>query len=129
MAGSVTTLLTPALTAAFPHPLFLLFFLGHGLVVIAVVYAMSAFGFRPCRRSLGFALGVSALYALAIAPLNLILDANYLFLREKPPSPTLFDLFGPWPVYLPVLIGIAAGLCVLWWLPFARRDPPAGTRQ
>lgn len=121
MAGSVTAMLTPALTAAFPHPLFVLFFLGHGLVVIAVAYAMTAYGFRPRRRSLPVALGVTAAYALAIAPLNLLLDANYLFLRHKPPSPTLFDLFGPWPVYLPVLFGIAALLCVLWWLPFARR--------
>jgi len=120
MAGSVTAMLTPALTATFPHPLFVLFFLGHGLVVIAVVYAMTAYGFRPRRRSLSIALGVTAVYALAIAPLNLLLDANYLFLRHKPRSPTLFDLFGPWPVYLPVLFAIAALLCVLWWLPFAR---------
>lgn len=120
MAGSVGAMATPDLAHGFPHPLFALFFLGHGLVVLAVVHAIAGFGFRPRFSSLLLALAVSAGYAALIAPVNLLLDANYLFLREPPESATLIGLLGPWPVYLLGLFALSAVLSALAYLPFAR---------
>jgi hypothetical integral membrane protein (TIGR02206 family) len=123
IAGSVTAMLTPDLALGFPSRAFLLFFVGHGLVVLAVLYAIFGFGFRLYPRSLAVALGVTAAYAAIIAPLNLLLDANYLFLRAKPEAASVLDLFGDWPYYLPGLFVVAVVACLIAYLPFplARR--------
>ena len=138
MSGSVSAMLTPALTGGFPGAEFPLFFFGHGLVVIAVVYAIAAYGFEPRPRSLLVALGATGLYALLIAPINLLLDANYLFLRAPPEPDTVLSLLGPWPVYLFALLGLAITVCVLAYLPFGlvrwwrrrrgSREPGRGSR-
>lgn len=119
MAASVTAMVTPDLAQGFPGLLFVLFFLGHGLVVIAVIYAIFAWGFEPRPRSLAIALAVTAGYALLMVPVNLLLDANYLFLRHKPEAATVVDLLGPWPWYLLGLSALTVVLCALCYLPFA----------
>ncbi len=119
MGASVTAMLTPDLAQGFPGTLFVLFFLGHGLVVLAVVYAIFAWGFEPRPRSLAIALAVTAGYALLMVPVNLLLDANYLFLMEKPEAATVVDLLGPWPWYLLGLSALTVVLSALCYLPFA----------
>lgn len=131
MAGSVTAMLTPALAVGFPAPKFLLFFLGHGLAVVAVVYAIFAYGFRPRPRSILITLGAVAAYAAVIAPINYVLDSNYLYLRAQPEPATFLALFGPWPTYLVALFALVFITCGLAYLPFAlarafSRRPKAG---
>lgn len=119
MAGSISAMLTPALALSFPSPEFLLFFAGHGLAVVAVVYAIFAFGFAPRLRSVFIALAAVAGYAAVIAPLNYVLDSNYLYLRAQPEPATLLSVFGPWPLYLLPLFGLAIAACFLAYAPFA----------
>jgi len=59
-----------------------------------------------------------------VAVVDAALGANYMWLREKPPS-TILDLFGPWPYYIlgGAVLGIA--LFLLLDLPYritARRS-------
>ena len=117
--GSVAALLTPDLPVGFPDTRFLLFFLSHGLTVLAVLYTIFAYGFRPTLRSVGAVFVFLALYTVLIAGLNLLLEANYLFLMEKPEGATILDYLGPWPVYVFVMVGMAIALCLLCYLPFA----------
>ena len=117
--GSISALLMPDLAAGFPDPRFVLFFLSHSLSLLAVLYAIVHLGFRPTLQSLRRALLFLAIYTLFIAGANLLLDSNYLFLREKPAGSSILDLFGPWPFYLIALIGLAVILCYLCYLPFA----------
>lgn len=119
MAGSTSAMLTPALARGFPAPEFLLFFVGHGLAVLAVVYAIFAFGFAPRLRSMFVTIGAVACYAALIAPLNYVLDANYLYLRAQPQPATLLALFGPWPYYLPALFALVFVGCGIAYAPFA----------
>ncbi len=119
MAGSVTALLMPDLVHGFPDMRFLLFFSSHGLAVLAVLYAISGYGFRPTLRSVGTTFAFLAVYTLIIAGVNIVLDANYLFLRQKPEGASVMDFMGPWPVYVVGLIGLAMVLCFLCYLPFA----------
>lgn len=119
MAGSVSAMLTPALAVDFPAPEFVLFFVGHGLSVLAVVYAISAYGFRPRPRSILITLGAVACYAAVIAPVNYVLDSNYLYLRAQPEPATFLALFGPWPYYLFALFGLVFVACGLAYAPFA----------
>ena len=120
--GALAALATPDLAAGFPHPLFLLFFIGHGLSLIAPMFATIVWGFRPKWTSLAVALAATALYALLIYPVNLVLGSNYLFLMRKPDQPTLLDSFGPWPWYILALGASTVLICVLCYLPFAVID-------
>lgn len=120
--GAVIALLTPDIVEAFPHPVFLLFFLSHGLAFLAVMFATLVMGFRPRPRSLLIVMPVTAAYALLMYPVNLLLGSNYLFLLAKPAQPSPLDWFGPWPSYLPGLVGMAATALVLLYVPFAAMD-------
>ena len=122
IGGVLAALLTPDLQQAFPHPLFLLFFFGHGLAFTAVMFATLVMGFRPRAISLAIVLAASAAYALLIYPLNVILGSNYLYLIHKPAQPSPLDYFGPWPWYLAGLVALAVGVCGVLYLPFAIRD-------
>ena len=119
MGASLPALLTPDLDLGFPDPIFVVFFLGHGLVIAAAWYAIAGYGFRPRMASVGITLAVTAVYAALVAGLNVVLGTNYLYLCAKPRAATLFDLLGPWPVYLLGLVGVTVAVCWLCYLPFA----------
>jgi len=115
--------------------LFLLFFLGHGLSFLGVMFATILCGFRPRRQSIPIALIATAAYAALIAPANLLLGSNYLYLRHKPSQPSLIDFLGPWPWYILGLAAVVASACVILYLPFAgaaasgRREAVFGRRR
>ena len=120
--GALVALLTPDVVQAFPHPVFVLFFLSHGLGILAVMFATLVMGFRPRAKSLLVVMPVTAAYALLMYPVNLLLGSNYLFLLAKPAQPSPLDWFGPWPSYLPALVAMAAVALVLLYVPFAVID-------
>ena len=66
-------------------------------------------------------------YAAAVGVVDWALDANYLFLREKPAAVTVLDWMGPWPVYLVVADAAALLLFLALDVPFraARRLAPS----
>ncbi len=103
LSGTLPALLTPELDVTFPHLRFVVYFVEHGLTVVAPLLLVVGLGCRPrpgaWRRAV---LQVNALAALA-ALVNLALGTNFLYLSRKPVGPTPFDLFGPWPNYLLVL--------------------------
>ena len=76
MGGSIPALLTPDLPVDFPHPAFIAFFLGHGLVLLGIMYATVVFQFRPQLRSVGLAIGTTVGYALIMIPVNLTLEPS-----------------------------------------------------
>jgi len=122
LGGSTQALLTPDIQAGFPTPVFLSFFIGHGLVIASVVFAIAAFRFQPTARSLLRTLWITLAYLAAIAPLNVLLDANYLYLRQKPEQPSIIDFLGPWPWYIATLVVVGAAICGALYAPFAIRD-------
>lgn len=130
LAGATQALLTPDLPIGFPHPGYLTFFLNHALLVVAVAWGIGVFGFRPRRRSIVKAWVAVNLFAALVAPVNLLLDTNYLYLRRKPAGASLLDHFGPWPWYLLVLEAVALALFALCYLPWwlADRGRGAGGR-
>jgi hypothetical integral membrane protein (TIGR02206 family) len=134
LAGTTQALATPDLGRDFPSSDFVLFFLGHGLVMVGVLYALIVYRLRPVPASLIRApmitLGVGVL-ALAV---NASLGTNFMYLMEKPAGASLLDWFGPWPWYWLPLIGIAALSFLVLYAPFfiadrlrARRQRPPGT--
>jgi hypothetical integral membrane protein (TIGR02206 family) len=123
LAGSTLAMVTPEVIWAFPDWRFVVFFLMHGLTVIAAAVLTFGFGCRPRPGAAWRAFGLTIAYAAFVAVLNRLLDANFLYLRAKPVTPTLLDRFGPWPWYLVVSAAIGLGLFHLLAIPFrgARR--------
>jgi len=127
--GTIAALLTPDLPYGFPHPFFFVFFFGHGVIVVGVLYATFVYGFRPRPRSIVKAVGVTLAYMAAIAPVNVLLDANYLYLRHKPAQASPMDAMGPWPWYIGWLIALGIAAFALVYAPFALSDAIRGQRR
>jgi hypothetical integral membrane protein (TIGR02206 family) len=119
-AGSTLAVLTPEVWYAFPDWRFVVFFLMHGLTIAAAAVLVFGFGCRPRPGAPWRAFALTAAYAAAVAIVNVAVDANFLYLRAKPVTPTLLDHFGPWPWYIPVAAGIGLVLFHVLALPFRR---------
>jgi hypothetical integral membrane protein (TIGR02206 family) len=120
--GTLQAIVTPDLLDPFPHVNFFAFFLGHGLIIVSVLYATLGFHFRPQVSSIAKAIAVTLAFTALVAPLNYLLDTNYLYLRHKPDQASLMDYMGPWPWYVPVVILVGIGVMFLCYLPFFLMD-------
>jgi hypothetical integral membrane protein (TIGR02206 family) len=119
IAGAVQALLTPDLGRyAFPHFVFFVFFIVHGLIIIICLFLTFVDGYRPKLSSVFKSIGVLNIYAAFIAVFNIIFKTNYLFLREKPEGASLLDFLGPWPWYILSLEVIGTLLFLLCYVPF-----------
>jgi hypothetical integral membrane protein (TIGR02206 family) len=120
VGGGAVAVLTPDLDAIdFSFDVFH-FFLAHGGVVVTMVYLTAGGLATPRPRSVWRAFAALNAYAAAVAVFNALFGTNYMYLREKPDVPTLFDLFGPWPVYILVSEVFALAVFGLLWFPFSK---------
>lgn len=130
LAGTLQGLVTPSLEADFPDPRYFFFFLWHGGVVAAALHLALGLRFLPRPGAPRRMTLLTAAYAALAGASNALLGANYGFVCAPPPVPSLIDLLGPWPWYLPCLLVLAALLYTLLDLPFRRarinalQDPP-----
>ncbi|MBL7804395.1 MAG: TIGR02206 family membrane protein [Saprospiraceae bacterium] len=123
MAGCIQALLTPDLQTTFPDHYNVRYFFVHIGLAQSVLYAIIVYRFRPTWRSLGKSLLWSNVYFVFVAVINWVLGTNFMYLRQKPPSPTLLDLFGAWPWYILGGEVLALILFTVVMLPFALRRP------
>jgi hypothetical integral membrane protein (TIGR02206 family) len=100
LGGALMALLSPGDIFYFPHLLNVIFYSSHSLIVIGVLYLALIAGYRPTWKSLVKASVLNILYMAIVAPVNLLLDTNYLFIRYKPKGSTFIDFMGPWPWYI-----------------------------
>lgn len=124
LAGTLQALVTPDLRQAFPAPEFLLFFVGHSLIVVAVFFLLGRH--RPARaaRLDGATVAFTGLlaYTALVGSLDLLTGWNYGYLLAKPAGASLLDHLGPWPYYVAAGLGLGAilfaavaGLLKLLW--------------
>lgn len=99
----------------FPHLRFLHFFITHGLVITAVFYKLIIERTPITFRSLFPVWLVMNGLAAIVFFVNTLTGGNYMYLMEKPPSPTPFDWLGEWPYYLITLQPLAVGLFMLMY--------------
>jgi hypothetical integral membrane protein (TIGR02206 family) len=118
-AGTLQAIVTPDIEYGFPHLFYLSYYVSHGAIIVGAAYATLVFEFRPTLRSIARVYLLTAIYAFVlIAPLNYLLDTNYLYLRGKPSSASILDYLGPWPWYLGSLLVLAWVLFFVTYLPF-----------
>ena len=117
IAGATQSLFTPNLVNPTPF-LSIQFFINHGLIVCATLYLVWSGQARPRRGSVARSLVAANLYAVIVGTFDSLFKTDYMFLRSKPPTPSLLDVLGPWPWYIVVCEFVAVGLFVVLYLPF-----------
>jgi hypothetical integral membrane protein (TIGR02206 family) len=124
MAGCIQALFTPDLQTVFPDYINIRYFFVHIGLVQSILYAIFVYGFRPTWRSFGKSFLWSNVYFVFVIGVNALLGTNFMYLRQKPPTPTLLDLFGDWPWYIAGAELLALVLFAVVMLPFAFRKKP-----
>jgi hypothetical integral membrane protein (TIGR02206 family) len=120
---------TPAEGAPdFPHHLFVTFFTLHVLVVWAAIYLTWGRGMRPRWPDYRFAVVLTLGWMAFTFAFNSVAGTNYGYLNGKPPTASVLDVLGPWPVYLVVEIVIVMVVWALMTWPWERMRRPAGAR-
>ena len=117
LAGTLQGLLTPNLAYDFPHPIYLAFFLQHGVIVITALLLPLGLGWRPTAGAVKRVFLWVCVYAAFAMIANKLMDTNYGFLAEKPDEASLLDIMPAWPWYIALLVGLA-------WLMFWLLDQP-----
>jgi hypothetical integral membrane protein (TIGR02206 family) len=112
--------LTPNLPYDFPHPVFLAFFMQHGVVVITALVLPLGLGWRPRQGAWLRAFGWLLLYAVLATLVNLTIGTNFGFLMRKPTEASLLDIMPAWPGYIAFLICIGGIMFYLLELPFKK---------
>lgn len=105
----------------FPHHLFVTFFTLHVLVVWAAVYLTWGRGRRPGWNDYRFAVVVTLGWVAFTFVFNTIAGTNYGYLNGKPPTASVLDLLGPWPVYLVIEIAVVIVVWALMTWPWTRK--------
>ena len=118
LAGTVQALFTPDLPQHFPTYPYFQYYIAHGGVVCAALILVFGLGCRPRRWSVVTVGALTVAYAALVGAVDAVTGANYMYLRAKPPSPTLLDLLGPWPVYIAAASAVALVLFALLDAPF-----------
>ncbi len=84
------------------------FFTAHGGVIATLVFLAWSGMARPRPRAILRAVLVLHAWTAFVAAFNLYFHTNYMYLCEKPSTPSLLDYMGPWPWY------ILSGELVAW---------------
>ena len=117
IAGATNAVVTPQLDVGYPQYRFFQYFIMHGGIVAAALFATWGLGMRPTKRSVLRVFVLLNLMAIVATGINLMLGTNYMFLSQPPVTKSPF-FFAPWPWYLLILEGMALILFFLLFIPF-----------
>ena len=119
MAGATLAMITPDIQKFDIE--YVYFYIGHGMIVLGILYAAITLGNRPFFKDVGL-VSLITLFALlpAIWTINTALGdpANYWYLAQKPSGESLFDLFPDPPFHLLITTPIALIMFYLLYIPF-----------
>lgn len=119
MAGCIQALITPDVQTTFPHFMNVRYFVIHMCLAQSILYAIFVFRFKPTWQSLGKSYLWTNIYFVFIIGVNTLLGTNFMYLRRKPTTATLLDIFGDWPWYILGGELLALVLFAVVMLPFA----------
>ena len=120
LVGATNAVVTPQLEFGYPQYRFFQYFIAHGGIVAAALFATWGLGMRPTARSVLRVFVLLNVLAIVLIGVNLMLGSNYMFLCQPPDTKSPF-FFLPWPWYLLFLDGIALVLFYVLFIPFAKR--------
>ena len=120
LVGATNAVVTPQLELGYPQYRFFQYFIAHGGIVAAALFATWGLGMRPTGRSVLRVFVLLNVLAVVLIGVNLMLGSNYMFLCQPPVTKSPF-FFLPWPWYLLFLDGVALVLFYVLFIPFSRR--------
>ncbi len=131
IGGALQAFLTPADGAMYdiPHYRIMQTLIAHGLLITIPIFMTIVEGLRPTLASFKRIFIWTNIYMVIIFFINRILGSNYLFIAQKPPSPTLMDVLSPWPWYIPQLEVLAFVIFFILYIPFLIKDLSAKRAQ
>lgn len=120
LSASVQGLLTPAITYGFPRVDFFIFFISHGLLMLAALSIPLLTDWKAKAKDPLRSVLLMNAYLVVIHPINLLLGSNYGYTTAAPSGSILETLGTPAPWYYLWLELPALGLFYLMYL-FVRR--------
>ena len=123
IGGATMAIITPDISH---HDLdYAFFMIGHGMIVIGIMYATVALNNRPYARDILTVAFITACILLPITYIiNLILGepANFWYLMAKPAGASPMDAFPAPPYHLLVLVPLAITMFFLIYSPYFIKD-------
>lgn len=125
LAGTIQALITPDLPQSFPSYPYFQYYVVHGGVVAAALVLVVGLRIRPRPWSVVTVGALTIAYTAFVGLVDALTGADYMYLRAKPLSATLFDVLGPWPWYLASASAIGIALLAILDAPFRLRTKAA----
>ena len=122
MAGTTQAVFVPYLFDGFPNFVFIKFWVVHGGLIVYILYVAVVWKFKLTLKDIWRSFLLLQLYGLLIYLTNKQIGANYIFLVQKPPTNSIFDYFGPWPIYILVAEAIMLFLMFMVYLPYWKNN-------
>lgn len=123
LGGATMAILTPDISH---HDLDYVFFMvGHGMIVVGIIYATVALGNRPYAKDILTVTFITAFILLPIVyVINIMLGepANYWYLIQKPEGASLMDMFPEPPMHLLVTTPLAIAIFYVLYIPYFIKD-------
>lgn len=129
LGGTLQALITPDVLRAFPSVEFIVFFIGHSVIIWAVFFLLGRAPHQRLAGSSGLRTSFFALllYTVIVGSLDFLFGWNYGYLKEKPMGASILDFFGPWPLY--VLGGLLTAFFIFSVLAIALKGLPPKKSQ
>src|SRR5690348_10975153 len=118
LAGTIQALLTPDLPQPFPSYPYWQYYIAHGGVVAAALVLVVGLRIAPRPHAVLVVAGLTLAYAAFVGGVDALTGANYMYLRAKPPGPTVLDAMGAWPVYILAAALVGAVMFAVLDAPF-----------
>ncbi|MFD1928237.1 TIGR02206 family membrane protein [Sporosarcina siberiensis] len=118
IGGALQAVITPVLDVGFPHFRYLHFFYTHTGIILTTFYFLWMKEYRPTFKGVIKTMVFLNVLLPLVVGMNLLVDGNYMFLKNKPGSNSLLDFLGPHPWYILSLEGIAFSMFIVLWLLF-----------
>ena len=123
LAGATMAIITPDIE--FLDLDYAFFMIGHGMIIIGIIYATVALDNRPYAKDI---VTVSLITALILLPITYLINyilgepANYWYLMQKPAVASLMDAFPEPPYHLLVTTPLAILMFCLIYIPYYVKD-------
>lgn len=123
LAGATMAIITPDIE--FLDLDYVFFMVGHGMIIIGIMYATVALDNRPYAKDI---VTVSLITALILLPITYLINyilgepANFWYLMQKPAGASLMDAFPEPPYHLLVITPLAILMFCLIYIPYFVKD-------
>jgi hypothetical integral membrane protein (TIGR02206 family) len=118
LAGTTHAVITPDLQNGFPNYVYIKYWYVHAGLIIFILYATLALGFRPTLKSAFRSFIALQGYIVLMFGLNALFGSNYFYTYGKPDIPSALDYLGSYPYYILTVELIMIPYFLLIYLPF-----------